>query len=91
MTTTITISAQDGAITSTKGAGDANASRMIDGLLYQNGADPTAMTNQERVDATLLLIVAYVRQSAKAWEATEASKAAAEDVVNNFPPPFEDE
>ena len=76
-----------GNLTAAVEATDANATRILQGFLKQNGVDLTGMTGQQQVNAVLSKTIEFYNESATASEISEAV-ATARDAVIASPPSF---
>jgi len=85
MATTLTLSAASGAITSSIGTSDANADAIITTFLkaYNDADVVDAMTNQEKADAFMERIKAYILDVHNLKRREDAYKATREGLVDD--------
>lgn len=76
-----------GALTAQVSAGDANATRILQGALQAHGHTLEGMTGQQQADAVIAILVNFLNESATAHEINVATKAARDEVIA-APPVF---
>jgi len=79
---------QVGAFVAEKSSTDANAARILRGMLAARGYDVDNMTNQEQAEAVMNETVKFYNEAATAQEANNAANEARESVQSD-PPTFE--
>ena len=74
-----------GNITAMVSASDANATRILQSALQNNGYDLDGMTAQQQANAVLTVLVNFLQQSALAREVTVAVDEARQAAIGNPP------